>query len=330
MAEPSAVLLLHGTDELAIAEEIAALARELGDPAGAEGNLSRFDGRNGVEDEAFHNAVNAVPFLAARRLVVLVHPTAAFSSPEGHRKLIGLMDQTPATTRLVLVEHETLKPDHWLIQWAKGSRGRAEVRLHALPKAREMASWILKEAQKQGGQIEKPAAARLAEMTGEDTRLAAQEITKLLTYVNYERPITAADVGRVGAGSAQSSVFDLVDALGMGDGSTAQKVLHRLLENEDPHEFWGMVIRQFRLLLLSREIIDAGGGDRQIQQSLALRDFVAQKVHRQAQRFSLAKLEAIYHQLLEIDAGAKTSQVPLDLALDTLIVELTRPQGTRT
>jgi hypothetical protein len=53
-----------------------------------------------------------------------------------------------------------------------------------------------------------------------------------------------------------------------------------------------------------------------------LHEFVAQKVCSQAGRFTMASLEAIYHKLLEIDEGAKTSQVPLDLALDTLIVEL--------
>jgi hypothetical protein len=33
-------------------------------------------------------------------------------------------------------------------------------------------------------------------------------------------------------------------------------------------------------------------------------------------------LEAIYHKLLEIDEGVKTSQVPLNVALDTFIIEL--------
>jgi hypothetical protein len=33
-------------------------------------------------------------------------------------------------------------------------------------------------------------------------------------------------------------------------------------------------------------------------------------------------LESIYHQLLEIDEGAKKSQVPLELALDMLVMEL--------
>jgi DNA polymerase III delta subunit len=59
-----------------------------------------------------------------------------------------------------------------------------------------------------------------------------------------------------------------------------------------------------------------------VQNTLGLRDFVAQKVCNQARRFSMPALESIYHKLLEIDEGVKTSQVPLDLALDTLIVEL--------
>jgi hypothetical protein len=49
---------------------------------------------------------------------------------------------------------------------------------------------------------------------------------------------------------------------------------------------------------------------------------VAQKVCNQAGHFSMPALESIYHKLLEIDEGAKTSQVPLDLALDAFIVEL--------
>ncbi len=35
-------------------------------------------------------------------------------------------------------------------------------------------------------------------------------------------------------------------------------------------------------------------------------------------------LEGIYHRLLKIDEQVKTSQVTLDLALDTLVVELAR------
>jgi DNA polymerase-3 subunit delta len=159
-------------------------------------------------------------------------------------------------------------------------------------------------------------------MVGEDTRIAAQELTKLLTYVNFERPIRLLDVEKVSIVSAQGSVFELVDALGQNEGKKAQHVLHRLLEDEEAFELWGMVIRQFRLLLQAREMLDEHATTLDVQNTLGLRDFVAQKVCNQARRFSMPALESIYHKLLEIDEGVKTSQVPLDLALDTLIVEL--------
>ena len=121
-----------------------------------------------------------------------------------------------------------------------------------MPRLRDMPGWIVNETKRQKGQMEPAAASRLAEMVGEETRVAAQEITKLLTYVNFTRPVSVADVEAVSIVSAQGDVFALVDALGSGDGKKAQKVLHQLLENEDPFALWGMVIRQFRLLLQAK------------------------------------------------------------------------------
>jgi DNA polymerase-3 subunit delta len=129
-------------------------------------------------------------------------------------------------------------------------------------------------------------------------------------------------VEQVSIVSAQGSVFDLVDALGTGNGQKAQKMLHQLLESEDPFSLWGMVIRQFRLLLLAREVIESGGSQKEVEKALGIHSYVAQKVYDQARRFTMSALESIYHKLLKIDEGAKTGQVPLDLALDMLVVEL--------
>ena len=50
--------------------------------------------------------------------------------------------------------------------------------------------------------------------------------------------------------------------------------------------------------------------------------FVADKALKQARAFKMQRLEAIYHQLLEIDEAAKTGRMPLDVGLDMLIAEL--------
>ena len=322
MSEAPQLTFLHGNDEFAIAAHIEKLCAGLGDPSTAEMNIARFDGRAGLEFEALNNAVNAMPFLAPRRVVVLMHPIPALNSPETRKKILDLFEQAQPTTKIVLAEFEELKSGHWLMKWAQAG-SRALIRMYNLPKRWEMPRWVESEAKKQGGRIEPDAAVLLSERVGEDTSIAAQELTKLLTYINFDRPISVLDVERVSILSAQGSVFELVDALGQGDGKKAQHTLHQLLEDEEALEFWGMVIRQFRLLIQARELLDENSNVQEIQKSLGLHEFVAQKVTNQAKRFSMPVLETIYHKLLEIDEGAKTSQVTLEVALDTLIVELT-------
>jgi DNA polymerase III subunit delta len=322
MTEPARLTLLHGNDELAISAALEKLCDGLGDASTAAMNISRFDGRAGVDFESLNLAVNATPFLAPRRVILLIHPVSAFSTAEGRKKFLTLLEKAPPTSTIGLAEYEELKRDHWLLKWAAAAGAGATTHIYNLPKRWEMPRWVEGEAKKQGGKIEPDAAARLAEMVGEDTRIAALELTKLLTYVNYERAINLADVEKVSLASAQGNVFELVDALGQGDGRKAQHTLHQLLENEEAFELWGMVIRQFRLLILARELLDANGSAAEVQRTLGVHEFVAQKVTAQARRFSMPALESIYHKLLEIDEGAKTSQVPLDLALDTLVVSL--------
>jgi DNA polymerase-3 subunit delta len=327
------VFFLYGNDEFAIARRLKEFQAGFPDPASADMNTARLDGRS-LADEDLNNAVNAVPFLAARRLVLLANPSAKYTSPPARKQFEAFLAAAPETARIVLyeaVDTRTYKDKareakedekHWLVKW--GRKAGVTLERHALPAEWQMTGWIVGETGRQGGEIAPPAAARLAEMAGVETRRAAHEIAKLLAYVNWQRPITIKDVEAVSIVSAQESVFDFVDALATGNGRAAQRLLHRLLEAEDPFSLWGMVVRQFRLLLQAREIVEARGGKDQVAGALGVHPFVAEKTVGQAARFSLPALERIYHKLLAIDEGVKTSQVTLELALDTLVVELTR------
>jgi DNA polymerase-3 subunit delta len=276
-------------------------------------------------EDDLNNAVNAMPFLAKQRLVILTNPSAKYTSPAVRKKFEEFLEKAPDTARLVMIEFvEPKEADkHWLVKWAEKHHALIETKAFMSPRAKDMTGWIINEAKNQQGQIEPAAAAKLAEMVGAETRQAAQEIAKLLAYVNWARPIKAQDVETVSIVTAQQNVFDFVDALATGDGGSAQRLLHRLLENEDVFSLWGMVVRQFRLLLQAREIMDAKGNKDDVARSLGVHPFVAEKTTGQARRFSLPVLEKIYHKLLEIDEAAKKSQVTLDLAMETLVVELT-------
>ena len=191
-----------------------------------------------------------------------------------------------------------------------------------MPTQREMPGWISTEAKRQGGGIEPAAASRLAEMTGEDTRQAALEITKLLTYVNYAHVIGVEDVEAVSIVTASVNIFDLVDALGKQDGKNAQLLFHRLMEEKNAFEVFGMVVRQFRLLTLARDVIEAGGTLQDATEALGMHPYVVEKAFTQARNFTMATLKGIYHRLLLMDEASKTGGMPLEVSLDIFIVEL--------
>ena len=317
------IIFLYGNDEFAITRRLAEFSAIFTDPTSAEMNTARLDARTMSEDE-LNNAVNAMPFLAGQRLVLLDNPSARYNKPEARKKFLEFIGKISESTRLVI--YESVEPrdseKHWLNRWAEKTK-LAQAQAFMLPRLKEMDGWILNETKRQGGQMDQAAAAKLVEMVGVETRQAAQEISKLLAYVNWARPVKVADVEAVSIVTAEPDIFAMVDALASGDGKSAQKLLHRLLENEDAFSVWGMVVRQFRLVLLAREVLDAHGGVNEVTSALGVHPFVAGKVAGQARRFSMTALEKIYHKLLEIDEAAKNSQVTLDLALETLVVELT-------
>ncbi len=258
--------------------------------------------------------------------MVLQNLSSKYNNPSSRKKFLAFIEKTPDTTRLVMFESvEPKEADkHWLVKWAEKNSKLIQTRAFMLPRLKDMPGWIINETKNQGGKMEPRAAEMLKDMVGVDTRQAGMEIAKLLAYVNWVRPVTAQDVEAVCIVTSQQSVFDFVDALANGNGKLAQHLLHRLLESEDEFALWGMVIRQFRLLIQAREILDARGNQNDVARALGVHPFVAEKAAGQAARFSIDSLEYIYRKLLAIDEGVKTSQVTLDLALDTLVVELTR------
>jgi DNA polymerase-3 subunit delta len=330
MSEAPAVYILHGDDEFGMAEFIAAIEKKMGDPATAGMNITRLDGKSTRLKELVA-ATHAMPFLVDRRLVVLDDPLGALKTQAEREQFQAVLSQTPGTTALVVVVPRPLTTPrerredkkHWLEKWVNAQGNRAYIREFSLPQGPQMARWIQSKAAEEGGEIEYQAAGLLASYVQDDPRLAVQEISKLLAYVNYHRPVQVDDVDRLTPDGAQGDVFAMVDALGNRNGKVALQMLHRLLESDDALRLYGMVVRQFRLLLLTRELLDGGHREADVARILKLHPFVAKKLVPQCRNFDLPTLEAIYHKLLEIDESIKTGRVAADIAMDSLIVSLT-------
>ncbi|MBI4788731.1 MAG: DNA polymerase III subunit delta [Chloroflexi bacterium] len=332
--------ILHGEDEFSRTEELNKLRAKMGDPQFADLNTMLFDGRKVSFGELQH-ACDSVPFLADKRLVIVegmltrLEPRRTQNAEDGDeieeevnpdlaKDLKEYLPRLPDSTRLVFVESKTLAKNNPILKQAEGDKKNAHVKEFQLPKETALPRWIQARVAEKQGAIEPDAVNALAAHVGSDLRLMDNEIAKLLAYCGPE-PIRVEDVNTLVAAVRESSIFDLVDAIGARQTSAALKLLHAQLDqNAAPLYLLTMIARQFRMLLQIKDLAARGMNPAAIREQLKLHPFVVDKTYKQAANFSVPQLERAYGKLLETDLAMKTSRSDPVAALDLLIVDLTQ------
>jgi DNA polymerase-3 subunit delta len=325
---PPTIYFLYGDHEIAFSEFIHRLREKMGDPSTADMNIDVFSSSN-LDLGKLEEVCTSLPFLAPRRLVILEQPLRnLMDSPRKDRFLL-LLNAIPQTTALLVIENVDLKSAkgktpkliNQFIQWLEENQPTSYVNRFELPQGPRFIQWVQQRALELGGQIEPQAAHLLSEFVNEDPHTAIQELSKLLDYVNRDRPIEIEDIEKLTPLQPQSDVFAMVDAIGLRNGSQALQWLRQLLQDDSPLYAFAMIVRQFRLLLLTK---DAQTNRLDPREALDVHPYVARKIIAQAKNFSLDDLESIFHRLKEIDVASKTGQDTLDVSLERFVANLTK------
>ena len=74
------ITFLYGNDEFAISRKLKEFESDFPDPTSADMNTALLEARTTSEND-FNNAVNAMPFLAKSRLVLLANPSSKYNNP---------------------------------------------------------------------------------------------------------------------------------------------------------------------------------------------------------------------------------------------------------
>jgi DNA polymerase-3 subunit delta len=329
---PVVVWIIHGDDSLAMSRLVTKAIATLGDATMIELNLTRLDGRTCSEND-LRTAVLSMPFLAPHRVVILSNPLGRYKEAAAKGRFTQLLDSIPETTRLVMVVDDFFERKNWtqlpedsfLHKWSARAKVGVRIDLCQLPTQGSMPGWIIKQAREQKGEFAPDAAAALAELVGNETQIAIQEITKLLTYVNFARKVEKDDVDNVAASGGTGTIFQLTDALTAGNATESLKRLHFLLETNDTFAILGMIISQYRLLLQARQTLDAGGNADTLARECKVHAYRAQKIMESVSRYTMPRLKQIYRRILLADEQLKTSQGTPELVLDTLVADICRP-----
>ena len=325
------IVILQGDDRLSIEEEIATIAEEAGQDAFSELNTTHLDG-SALDFDEISMRLNMFPLGGNKRIVILDNALETIGKKGAQDWLQDLLSNFSPTTMLVLILQDEKKfrkgtmvweavgTEHWLQEMTKRFSGDARWIELSLPSDRKMPEWILKEAEKQGGIFHPRAAVELSRLVGNDLFQARQEIGKAIVYVGDDKQVGADVVRLLCASTKEESVFALVDAVGQRNGKLALKLLRELSTEMPIHHIFSMLVRQVRLIILAKEALAEGGGEKGIMASCKLRHaFIAKKLASQARHFNIKALEDIYRTLDRMDEDSKIGRVTLEAALDGLI-----------
>ncbi len=334
------ISLLYGKDDFSAREALAALKAEL-DANGLLGEGAvRVEGASARPEELL-STCQTLPFLSERRLVVVDGLLGRFDTGgRGRRRQASkrrgrasapelgpwepfaeALHNLPETTDLVFIDGE-LEARNPLFQ---ALRPLAQVREFKALKQNEVAGWIKQRAQHHELSIEPRAIAALAMLVGSDLWTLDSELQKLGTGAAGNQ-ITEADVRSMVSLARDPSVFAMADAAIEGRARDAADLVQRLLaDGEPPQRLLTMLARQYRMLLLTKELLAQGHRAPEISARLHVQGFVMQRLLKQAPSYTIERLRRAYRKLLQADLSIKRGIYDDETALELLLLELAWP-----
>lgn len=284
---------------------VAAFLHEHGDMA-----LERLDGEE-APFERMQEALQSLPFLASKKMVVLRSPSVNKQFTEAAEKLLS---DVPETTDVILVEPKLDKR----LSYYKFLKKSTDMREFAPLDRNGLARWLVQSAKEQGGQLSLGDATYLVDRVGTNQQSLGHELEKLLLYAPK---VTRVNIELLTEAAQQSTIFELLEAAFAGN----TRRMMQLYEEQrglkvEPQQIIAMLAWQLHVLALVKT-----AGERtpdQIAREAKLNPFVAKKSAAIARKLSLAQLKSLVANLLTIDTRLKREPISADEALQNYLLRV--------
>lgn len=310
---PPRVYLLVGEEDLLIEQALAGLLDAVIPPADRDLNLDVVRADEAPIADVI-TRVDTLPFFGSLRVVVVKDADRWTAADQ--EKMAAYLDQGPPPSMLFLVAGEV---DRRRKLYAAVKRTGV---IREFPRLRtyQLSSWVTARAKQQGGAIDRDAAETLVGLVGSDLRQLALELDKTFAYAGGSQ-VSRADVEAAASRRAETTIFNLVDAI--GDRKTAQALAYLvdILAGEAPPYVLFMIARQFRLLLRTRVLKSTRRDAAALPRALGVPSYLVDRLVKQAANFPRDAFPAIFSRLQEADRAIKSTGHE-ELALETLVVEL--------
>jgi DNA polymerase III subunit delta len=319
--ESAPVIFLWGEESWFVDEAIRQIELVAIDPEAREFNREVFYGDE-AEAQAIVTAAQTLPWLGAQRLVLVRGADALPRSAEP--PLVAYCKQPSPSTCLIFTAQraETHRPLFALLlkqPWAVRFRR---------PLGRELSTWIEQHVAARGGHITSEAVAALIEAVGNDLRLLANEIDKLVTFVGSEQAIGADSLMALTGDIREMSAFELARLLSAGDLAEALRAWGKFASSgEYPGLALGAIIHHVRQLWRIKLAQGAGASPERLARELNMPAFTLRRLSAQAATLEPERLRQWLEALLDADQTLKRSALPAQSVFERLILRVCVGKG---
>lgn len=276
------------------------------------GNLAveRFDGEE-VEPQAIVEALQSLPFLAKKKLVIVRSGGLNKEFAEDVEQIISSIGDS---TDVVFYEPQIDKRTAYFKVLKSQTRFEEFNELDTYGLAR----WLVTEAKNRQAELSLADANYLVERLGTNQSLLANELDKLAIYNSR---ITRQNIDLLTEPTPQSKVFDLLDAAFSGRKERALRLYDdQRAQKVEPQAILAMIAWQLQQIAIAKM-----AGNRsvtEVSKDSGMKEYPLRKAKNLADKLSDEDLKYMVSEALEIDYRGKTTSLDMDEALKTYIVSL--------
>lgn len=273
--------------------------------------LERLDGEEASYEQII-GAVEALPFLSAKKMVIVQDLSANNQAAESIEQIIGLAGDT---TDLIIVEP---RPDK-RASYYKHLKKLADFYEYTEPNEDKLAQWLVAEAKNKQAAISIRDARYLVQRVGLNQSKLGRELEKLIQY----RPqINKESINLLTEESPSGTIFNLIDNVFSGNLKEALYIYdEQRRQKVEPQAVHGMLVWQMHAVAVTANA-PAGTNAGQIAKDSGISPYVIQKSQRVARKMGRKKIVEFMQLLRDIDYRGKHEALDYDEALRYAFISL--------
>lgn len=311
----SPLYLFFGEEPFLVEESLSELVDGALDGGIRDFNLNVFYAADD-DMEKVRDAVETLPMMCARRVVVL--KGAHHLKAKEFEQLLPIIESPVDSTVFVMVSDSI---DQRLRFFKQFSQNGILVQFQR-PYDNQIPSWISTLAKRHGKAVNTEAVELIHQMVGSNLIDIDNELRKLSQFVGDRKDVSIEDVKQVVSTIRVDTVFQLANAIGNNDRSSALDHLANLLgHGESPIGILALVSRHIRILMLIKEGLREGLSSGQLGTRVGVPPFFMKQYLEQSRQWSDEKLSDAHTALLHTDRALKSSPVTPHIWLENFILK---------